>query len=102
MSEFVRYVDLKKAPVIALSGKISDKRIPPGVIKQELDVEPPELSVTINELMYAGNWKSLVDDAFQLPAEAQHGEIRPTKDGHLYQGINDSWVMIGSVIATVR
>ena len=98
-SDFVRYVDLKKPPIITLRGKISDKRVPPGVIKQELDTDPPELETTLTSLIYPGNWKPIVDDAFDLPKSVEHGQIHPTKDGHLYMGVNESWVFIGSAIA---
>lgn len=98
-SDFVKYINLKKANVICLRGSIPDKVIPPGIVKQELDVEPVELDKPIKELMYAGNFKTIVESPFDLPEEAHEGEIRVTQQGHVYQGINESWVMIGSAIA---
>lgn len=99
MSEFVKYINFKKASVICLRGLIPDKVVPSGVIKQELEAEPPELDKSIKELLYSGNFKQMVDSPFDLPKEATEGEIRVTKQGHLYQGINEMWVMIGSAIA---
>lgn len=99
MSDFVKYVHLKKANIICLRGAIPDKAVPDVYIKQELEVEPPELDTKIKDLLYSGNFKQLVDSPFELPAEAHEGEIRVTKQGHLYQGINEMWVMIGSAIA---
>lgn len=97
MTDFVKYIDLKKPPVFALSGTISDKQIPQGVIKTECDVIPPQLEATLDSLVHANNWKPLVDTPFDLPAEADHGQIRPTKLGQLFIFATDAWVMLGHV-----
>lgn len=65
---------------------------------EDLEVEPEVLNTPITSLIYAGNWKAMVDTAFDLPVDPTHGEIRPTKSGHLYQFVKDTWVMIGHVM----
>lgn len=100
-SDFVKYIDLKKAPVYALKGKIPPKFIPEGVVAQELEVDPPELDTPLKELIFPGNFRPIADSPFRL-GDPQHGEIKVTAQGMIFMGIGEAWVMIGSAIARYK
>ena len=80
----MRYTQLKGPSIYAPVGAISSKSVPPGWVETEVKEIPDELNSPLIEFMNPGEWKGLKDDAFSLPLDSYHGEIRPTKQGHLY------------------
>lgn len=101
-TEFVKYMGIKGAPVVALQGCISDKALPKGWVKQDLYEVPSEVNTPLNSLIYPGLWKPMVDTVFDL-GDGEHGEVRPVGNGQLYMFLQPDeeaegfWCFINSV-----
>lgn len=101
-SSFEKYVNFKRAPFYVLQGKIPEKMIAADWMKMELDEDPPELEVMLNDLIFPGNFRRMVDSPFDLPEEVEHGAIHCTKQGMIFVGVNEAWIMLGSAIARYK
>lgn len=97
-TDYVRFVHLQKPSIIALKGVVSEKATPQDYIFENCKEVPDTVSSTLDELVYPGNWKPLVDSIFHLPSNAEEGEIHPTTQGYLCIFSKGSWVVIGNAL----
>lgn len=92
--EFEQATDIGGISIIALKGALSHKAAPKHFMFTDVEEVPECLNLPIGDLVSASQFHRLVDTPWDLPNDAEVGDVHPCRDGKLFIFASDTWVLL--------
>lgn len=95
--EFEMATDIGGISIVALKGALSHKTAPKHFMFTDVEEIPDCLNEPIGDLMSSAQFHRLVDTPWDLPSDAEVGDVHPTRAGQLFLYTTDTWVLLTNV-----